>query len=80
MSPSLYIDQCVTVVGTVSLQQYIFRSNRLKENIGASYLVKYWLDQGLINTLYNEGFTVEAATWEAYKDGATTRSYSRDIH
>jgi len=69
MPSSLYMDQCITVVGTVSLQQYIFRSNRLKENIGASYLVTYWLDQGLIDTLRNEEFLIETSAWEAYKAG-----------
>jgi len=31
--------KCLTLVGTASIQDYLFRSNRLKENVGASYLV-----------------------------------------
>ena len=47
MSTSLYNGQCIVVLGTVSLQRYIFQSNRLKENIGASYLVKILARRGL---------------------------------
>lgn len=31
--------RCITLVGTASIQDYLFRSNRLKENLGGSYLV-----------------------------------------
>lgn len=31
--------KCLTLVGTASIQEYLFRSNRLKENLGGSYLV-----------------------------------------
>ena len=62
MSTSLYTDQCVAVFGTASLQRYIFQSNRLKENIGASYLAKYWLDKGLIKAT-QAGTT----SWDEYK-------------
>lgn len=41
----------VTVIDTVGIQPYIFSSNRLRENIGASYLVerlgKEWLEESL---------------------------------
>ena len=55
--------QYIVVFGTVSLQRYIFQSNRLKENIGASYLAKHWLSNGLVET-------VEADTtdWDKYID------------
>lgn len=56
---------CLAVLGTVSIQQYIFRSNRLKENIGASYLVKYWLEKGLLEEIGQAGIPVDAAAWEA---------------
>ena len=62
MSMSLYTDQCIVVFGTASLQRYIFQSNRLKENIGASYLAKYWLDDGLIETT-----RADTASWDEYK-------------
>ena len=55
--------QCIAVFGTASIQRYIFQSNRLKENIGASYLAKYWLDAGLI-----ESTQADATVWNAYKD------------
>lgn len=41
----------VTIIDTVGIQPYIFSSNRLRENIGASYLVeclgKEWLEEAL---------------------------------
>ena len=67
MSTSLYNGQCIVVFGTASLQRYIFQSNRLKENIGASYLVKYWLDEGLLEAIKQAGRTVDTTTWDAYK-------------
>ena len=33
------VQKCLTLLGTASIQDYVFRSNRLKENIGASHLV-----------------------------------------
>ena len=33
------MDKCVALLGTGSTQRYIFGSNRLQENSGASYLV-----------------------------------------
>ena len=58
---------CVVVFGTVSLQRYIFRSNRLKENIGASYLAKHWLDEGLVEAIRRAKFEVDRTTWDYYK-------------
>lgn len=31
--------RCITLLGTASIQEYLFRSNRLKENLGASWIV-----------------------------------------
>lgn len=62
MSTSHYTGQRIVVFGTASLQRYIFQSNRLKENLGASYLVKYWLDDGLIETTQ-----ADTASWDEYK-------------
>ena len=62
MSTSCYAGRCVVVFGTVSLQQYIFQSNRLRENIGASYLAKYWLGDGLVKTAQ-----ADTTAWKKYE-------------
>lgn len=67
MSTSLYTGQCIVVLGTASLQRYIFQSNRLKENIGASHLAKYWLDEGFLEAIKQAGHTVDPNAWDAYK-------------
>lgn len=67
MSTFLYTGQCIVVFGTASLQRYIFQSNRLKENIGASYLVKYWLEEGLFEAIKQAGHTIDTTIWNAYK-------------
>ena len=60
--------KCIVVLGTVSVQRYIFQSNRLKEIIGASYLAKYWFDDGLIQAIQQTGCSLEKAAWNAYKE------------
>ena len=55
--------QCIVVFGTTSLQRYIFQSNRLKENIGASYLAKYWIGDGLVKATQ-----ADMAAWDQYVD------------
>ena len=67
MSTSFYAGQCVVVLGTASIQRYVFQSNRLKENIGASYLAKYWLDEGLIEAVKHAGRTLDTNAWNEYK-------------
>ena len=67
MSTSFYTGQCIAVFGTASLQRYIFQSNRLKENIGASYLVKYWLEEGLLEAIKQAGHTIDTTIWDEYK-------------
>ena len=62
MSTSCYIGQCVVVFGTASLQQYIFQSNRLKENIGASYFAKHWLSDGLVDVTQ-----ADTSAWKKYE-------------
>ena len=47
MSDSNYKGKCIAVFGTASLQRYIFQSNRLKENVGASHLAKCCFEKGL---------------------------------
>ncbi len=44
-------NKLVLFIDTVSIQQYIFSSNKLKENIGASYIVE--------NSLFNFGSEIE---------------------
>ena len=60
--------KCIVVLGTVSVQRYIFQSNRLKEIIGASYLAKHWFDDGLIQVIEQTVNSLDRAVWDAYKD------------
>ena len=60
--------QCMVVLGTASIQRYIFQSNRLKEIIGASYLAKYWFDGGLIASIKEAGCTIDTEAWDTYKE------------
>ena len=62
MSNSFYTGWCVVVFGTASIQRYIFQSNRLKENIGASYLAKYWLSDGLVDVT-----EADTCAWKKYE-------------
>ena len=67
MSASLYTNQCIVVFGAVSIQRYIFQSNRLKEIIGASHLAKHWFEDGLIASI-NQVASINTKAWNAYKD------------
>ena len=60
--------QCIVVLGTASIQQYIFQSNRLKEIIGASYLAKHWFDKGLITSIKDAGCSINTSSWNTYKE------------
>ena len=60
--------QCMVVLGTASIQQYIFQSNRLKEIIGASYLAKHWFDKGLIASIEDAGCSINTSSWNKYKE------------
>jgi len=42
---------CAVLLDTVSIQEYVFSSNRLKENLGASCIVKRIFKEDLINAL-----------------------------
>ncbi len=63
MSTSCYVGNYIVVFGTVSLQRYIFQSNRLKEIIGASYLAKHYLGKGLIKAV-----SADKSVWSKYED------------
>ena len=68
MSTSVYTNQCIVVFGAVSIQRYIFQSNRLKEIIGASYLAKFWFDDGLIASIKTANCSLDTTAWDAYTD------------
>lgn len=63
--------QCIAIFGTVSIQRYIFQSNRLKENIGASYLAKHWFDRGLIDSIEQTKTSIDTAIWDAYTENSS---------
>ena len=69
MSTSCYTGQCVAVFGAASLQRYIFQSNRLKENVGASYLAKRCLEEYLIETIQQSHISMATNAWDTYKIG-----------
>ena len=60
--------QCIVVFGAVSIQRYIFQSNRLKENIGASYLAKHWFDRGLVDSICQTNISIDTTIWDAYTE------------
>ena len=76
MSTSNYTGQYVVVFSAASLQQYIFQSNRLKENIGASYLAKRSLEQDLIETIRLSDSSISNKGWETYTDNVSDTSQS----
>ena len=57
----------ITLLGTVSVQQYIFQSNRLKEIIGASDLAKDCFDDRLIHAIQQSGHSLDRNAWDTYK-------------
>ena len=71
MSTSSYIGQYIVVFSAASLQQYIFQSNRLKENIGASYLAKRSLEQDLIEAIKLSNHCIFTEVWETYTDNVS---------
>lgn len=73
------ISKCIIVLGAVSTQQYIFRSNKLKENIGASWLVRHWLGDGLVQflrdqILCDQKIVVNSSAWESAIKGNLQRT------
>ena len=57
----------IVVFSAASIQRYIFQSNRLKENIGASYLAQYWLEKGLVTAIQQTSISLNTTIWEAYR-------------
>ena len=47
--------RCAVLLDTVGIQKYIFNSNKLRENLGASYLVDNIFEQPLKNTCQEIG-------------------------
>ena len=68
MSMSCDTRRCVVVLGTGSLQRYIFQSNRLKENLGASFLAKHCFDHGLIDAIKKIGAPLDTEAWKSYEN------------
>ncbi|MHA1339366.1 MAG: Cas10/Cmr2 second palm domain-containing protein [Promethearchaeota archaeon] len=52
----------------ISIQNYIFSSNQLKDNIGASYIVKNIFEQDLYNELENCFEEINRDQWEVAPD------------
>ena len=75
MSTSCYAGQYVVVFSTASLQQYIFQSNRLKENIGASYLVKYWLEKRWVKSV-----SADITKWEKYETNPSVEKPEKPVN
>ncbi len=68
------MNKVLLIVSTTGVQSYIFRSNKLKENIGASYLVKNALEEGLLDSMT----MVDAKKWFcALEDIEKAEKYSR---
>ena len=66
------MDYTLTVLETASIQSYIFNSNELRENIGASHLVymatTYWVKEALeraSGTTHN--YVIDLQTLESSK-------------
>ena len=76
MSTSSYTGQYIVVFSAASLQQYIFQSNRLKENIGASYLAKRSLEQDLIEAIRLSKYSISTEGWKIYTNNVSDASES----
>lgn len=55
------------LIDTVSIQKYIFSSNRLSENLGASFIIEQIFDDTLKKTL-NEQNNLSMASFEKWKE------------
>lgn len=79
----------ITVLDTTGIQSYIFSSNKLRENIGASHLVKQATDKWVRNTLVDMGVPkehqqdpIEQSNWIAeivYAGGGNTMVLFKSI-
>ena len=75
MSTSCYKGQYIVVFSTASLQRYIFQSNRLKENIGASYLAKRWLEKRWVKAV-----SADITKWKQYETGPLVKQPKKPVN
>lgn len=66
------VDYCLTLFDTAGIQNYIFGANRLKENIGASFLVGQALD-GWLQQACRETLDGDFAWWSVEGEPAALR-------
>lgn len=67
MSVSIHKGKCIVLFGAASRQKYIFQSNRLKENVGASHLVKCAFERDLIDAIEQKTlYSVNTDGWDKY--------------
>ncbi len=70
-------DRHAVLLDTVSIQEYIFQSNKLKENLGASHLVQEVYRSCMTETL-KEIFPGKAIDLEAWKKESIGASVIKD--
>ena len=67
MSVSIHKGRCIVLFGAASRQKYIFQSNRLKENVGASHLVKCAFERDLVEAIEQKTpYSVNPEVWNQY--------------
>jgi len=65
------------LIDTVSIQKYIFSSNKLKENVGASYLVKNIYDKQIkmaIGDIFDTKFEKQFDDWKEHPEETRIRN------
>src|SRR5579872_474470 len=73
----------VVVVDTARIQGYVFGSNRLRENLGASYLVAMATGEWALNAIGTSGgtpiYSGGGNTVAEFPDGASAGRFSRAL-
>ena len=68
---------------TRSIQRYIFSNNRLKTNIGASYIVSHVFEEVLLGEILKQGKfglqTVDVTSWKSPEGGTTEQLVGRFV-